>query len=65
MGAGHTVTALYEIVPAGRGRRSAGGRSVEVSAPAAAGAAARPIPSTELMTVKVRYKQPDGDGAAS
>ena len=38
IGAGHTVTALYEIVPAG--------------AAAAAG---------DLLTVKLRYKAPEGD----
>jgi Ca-activated chloride channel family protein len=57
MGAGHSVTALYEIVPAG------------VQVP---GASVDPLkyrgtahPSTaatdELLTVKVRYKDPDGD----
>ena len=59
IGAGHTVTALYEIVPAG----------VEVDAPAVdplkyqqapprAGAAGV---ADELLTVKLRYKAPDGD----
>jgi Ca-activated chloride channel family protein len=58
IGAGHTVTALYEIVPAGAGEveprvdplkyRDGGG----LSAASASG---------ELMTVKIRYKQPDGD----
>ncbi len=56
LGAGHTVTALYEIIPA------------------SADAALRPTPelkyqaseisaqanSNELLTVKFRYKQPDG-----
>jgi Ca-activated chloride channel family protein len=61
IGAGHAVTALYEIVPAG----------VDVPAPAAqklkyqTPAAGRPGPaSPELMTVKIRYKAPDGDKSA-
>jgi Ca-activated chloride channel homolog len=57
MGAGHSVTALYEIVPAGTPvdlptvdpLKYRGG-----SEPARANA-------DELMTVKVRYKDPDGD----
>jgi Ca-activated chloride channel family protein len=58
IGAGHAVTALYEIVPAG----------VEVPAPTVDGlkyqTAAQPKAdggAGELMTVKVRYKAPDGD----
>lgn len=53
MGAGHTVTALYEIVPGksdDAGLRYQGGRT--------ATEAAR---SGELALVKVRYKSPDGD----
>jgi Ca-activated chloride channel homolog len=59
MGAGHTVTALYELVPAGE------------AAPAAVdGLKYQPNPkptptvatnTTELMTIKVRYKEPTGD----
>ena len=58
VGAGHTVTALYEIVPAGapldvtlhevsalRYQRATGDRS----------------PSSELLHVAMRYKVPDGD----
>ena len=41
IGAGHSVTALYEIVPAGAGRRHAVGRSAEVPA-ADAAVGARP-----------------------
>ena len=58
IGAGHTVTALYEIVPVG----------VEVTVPGIDPlkyqTTPRPMPgaaSDELMTVKLRYKQPDGD----
>jgi Ca-activated chloride channel family protein len=58
IGAGHSVTALYEVVPAG----------VEIDAPRVdplryqrsvePTAAAR---SAELVTVKLRYKAPDGE----
>lgn len=61
IGAGHTVTALYEIVPAGN----------KVSLPAVdplkyqpADNASQPQKvegSDELLTVKLRYKAPDGD----
>jgi len=59
IGAGHTVTALYEIVPAG----------VEVDTPTVDPLKyQRPTQTTtsaagkdELMTVKLRYKAPDGD----
>ncbi|QNH62321.1 YfbK domain-containing protein [Hymenobacter sediminicola] len=54
LGAGHTVTALYEVVPVG--------------APAAvdklkyqASSAEKPAPaSADLLTVKMRYKEPQG-----
>ena len=63
MGAGHTVTALYELIPAGSneplksidplkyqsGHEQPGVMKVEVD------------PSAELMTVKLRYKEPDGN----
>jgi Ca-activated chloride channel family protein len=72
IGAGHTVTALYEVVPVGApdaakasgpavdalkyqptGRRDGGVASPVAAAPALA--------SDELLTLKVRYKEPDGD----
>ncbi|HEU4886091.1 MAG TPA: VWA domain-containing protein [Longimicrobium sp.] len=58
LGAGHTVTALYEVVPAGGGS----GDRPRVDPlryqdrRARAGAEA----SGELMTVKLRYKEPEG-----
>lgn len=62
MGAGHTVTILYEIIPAGT--RS---RSLRRTDPlrygaqhSAASAVAQRGLSAELATVKFRYKQPDG-----
>lgn len=73
IGAGHTVTALYEIVPVGaesaiganggpleelRYVRSVtdDAHSLRVSMPAGEPR----VPSEELLTVKVRYKKPDG-----
>ena len=58
LGAGHTVTALYEVIPAGlasavpvRGLDDLRYQSTEVRVEAA---------SPELMFVKLRYKDPDG-----
>jgi Ca-activated chloride channel family protein len=60
IGAGHTVTALYEIVPAGKAALLAG--TVDELKYAGPKPEAEPRPaSAELLTVKVRYKQPDGD----
>ncbi len=63
LGAGHTVTALYEVVPAGVAmpRPSVDPLRYQVQQPAENEA---PPPSRfedELMFVKVRYKDPDGD----
>jgi Ca-activated chloride channel family protein len=73
VGAGHTVTVLYEIVPAGvarsvdvRGRAEVDPLRYQqrASAPAAARStrptAANPY-AGEWLTVKVRYKAPDSD----
>jgi Ca-activated chloride channel family protein len=63
MGAGHTVTALYELIPAGSDE------SLKSIDPLKYQSQARqtepekkidPDPRAELMTVKLRYKQPDG-----
>ena len=59
IGAGHTVTALYEIVPTGKavGTPSVDPLKYQQSAkPTSEGAT-----SDELLTLKIRYKQPDGD----
>ena len=60
IGAGHTVTALYEIVPAGA--------ASDVRPPPVddlryqmQGAPNEAAQSGELLTLKIRYKQPDGD----
>ena len=58
IGAGHTVTALYEIIPPGEPLEGTGVDPLKYQeAPKPNGAAK----SGELMTVKLRYKQPDGD----
>ena len=55
IGAGHQVTALYEIVPAGA-RGWLPDRRYEANRPAAGSAGA----ASELAYVKLRYKLPDG-----
>jgi Ca-activated chloride channel family protein len=64
IGAGHAVTAIYEIVPAGvdvdRPRVDPLKYSPAPPASAAARAAAASY-DDELLTVKLRYKAPDGD----
>lgn len=59
IGAGHAVTALYEIIPAGEpvpGASSVDPLKYQKPEPLASGA---PV-SGDLLTVKLRYKQPDG-----
>ncbi len=54
IGAGHTVTALYEITPAGSGG--------ELNDPLRYGTSAEPAAvSDELGFLKLRYKTPEGD----
>lgn len=60
IGAGHTVTALYELVPAGNDTGLPGVDPLKYQKPSAP-VAERESASSELMTVKLRYKQPDGD----
>src|SRR5207253_8275771 len=59
IGAGHTVTALYELVPPDKEANVAGPKvdDLEFQKPAAAPAA----PSKQSLLVKLRYKQPEGD----
>ena len=62
MGAGHAVTALYEIVPPGEEIGAPGVDPLKYQRPADRPAPKmETIPSNELMTVKVRYKQPAGE----
>ena len=58
IGAGHSVTALYEIIPAGQPVPSASVDALKYqTVPATATSAAN---SDELLTVKIRYKTPEG-----
>jgi Ca-activated chloride channel family protein len=59
MGAGHTVTALYELVPPGA--PTPGGDVDPLRYQPQPERPAVVSQSNELMTVKVRYKAPDGD----
>ncbi|MBL7220633.1 MAG: VWA domain-containing protein [Phycisphaerae bacterium] len=58
IGAGHTVTALYQIVPAGQSVEAPSVDKLKYSHRTTPTAAAD---SSEMMTVKLRYKKPDGD----
>ena len=58
IGAGHTVTALYEIVPPGSALDVPTVDPLKYQPVARTQSAAA---SDELLTVKLRYKQPDGD----
>jgi Ca-activated chloride channel family protein len=56
LGAGHSVTALYEVVPVGAPTPKAGVDPLKYQTVKPSVAAH----SAEMMTVKLRYKQPDG-----
>jgi Ca-activated chloride channel homolog len=58
IGAGHSVTALYEVVPVGANTPGAGTDPLKYQKPGATTDAAR---SGEMVTVKLRYKPPTGD----
>ncbi|HEX8501850.1 MAG TPA: VWA domain-containing protein [Pyrinomonadaceae bacterium] len=58
IGAGHTVTALYEVVPAGERLENPGVDELKYGRPAPPAPGAN---AAELLTVKLRYKEPDGD----
>jgi Ca-activated chloride channel homolog len=57
IGAGHTVTALYEVVPVGATPVATGADSLTYQQVAIRQSARR---SSELMTVRLRYKEPTG-----
>ena len=65
IGAGHTVTAFYELIPAGRPVGDAPGVDpLKYAPPEVALGSSRERDhraSREWLTVKLRYKQPDGD----
>lgn len=54
IGSGHSVTALYEIIPADAGNADGGANLKYQTAPETTG-------SSELLTVSLRYKAPSGD----
>ncbi|MBN1252071.1 MAG: VWA domain-containing protein [Bacteroidales bacterium] len=53
IGAGHTVTALYEIIPASSKEIIPGSDKLEYQT-------TNVVNSDDLMTIKLRYKEPDG-----
>ena len=65
IGAGHTVTALYEVVPAGAEPNPAASvppvdpLKYQPTTPVVASLGK--ITSPEMLTVKLRYKEPDGE----
>jgi len=62
MGAGHTVTALYEVIPAGvRSNMYASVDALKYQKPKTIQDYNSFTDSPELLTVKLRYKQPDAD----
>ena len=64
IGAGHTVTALYELVPVGKEVGGPDGIPLKYASPTAPKPAADPAPganSPESLTVKIRFKAPEGD----
>ncbi len=58
IGAGHTVTALYEIIPPGQAVPEADVDPLKYQTPPAATQAAEA--SGELLTLKIRFKAPEG-----
>jgi len=54
LGAGHTVTALYELVPVGSAQQLIDPLKYQQATPTASAA------TTEVLTVKLRYKEPQG-----
>ena len=60
MGAGHTVTALYEVIPVGV-KNDYVGKVDDLKYQKKEKTVVRPTGSNELLTVKLRYKSPDKD----
>ena len=54
MGAGHAGTALYELIPADSAASVSGIDPLRYQESTV-------LPSDDLLTLKLRYKQPDGD----
>lgn len=62
MGSGHMVTALYEIIPAGSGEEAPSIDPLKYQTSANFGEKDEDF-SDELLTIKVRYKKPDGNAS--
>jgi Ca-activated chloride channel family protein len=59
IGAGHTVTALYEVVPAGAAMPTAGSVDpLKYQVPETPNSKLQTPKSNEMLTVKIRYKDP-------
>jgi Ca-activated chloride channel family protein len=61
IGAGHSVTALYEVVPAGSNLTTPEVDPLKYQKPRTSHKQTREAGSSEMFTVKLRYKKPDGD----
>lgn len=61
LGAGHTVTALYEIIPSGEYRFETGGAEPLIYQREAPKVSRPMFQSSDLMTVQLRYKEPDAN----
>jgi len=64
IGVGHTVTAFYEIVPAGAPQPNGGGVDVLKYQDTAPVVKAPAVASDEWLTLKLRHKHPQGDISA-
>lgn len=60
LGAGHTVTAFYEVIPVGV-KNDFVGKVDDLKYQKKQKVTVKPTGSTELLTVKLRYKAPDKD----
>jgi len=63
IGAGHTVTAFYEITPAGKPMPNANGIDALKYQKAKEKPQTELVASKDWFTLKLRYKQPDGDAS--
>lgn len=61
MGSGHNVTALYELVPAGSEERTPAVDPLKYQSIPAARRSSDEDGSDEYLTIKLRYKLPDGE----
>ena len=60
MGAGHTVTAFYEVIPTGI-KNEYVGKIDDLKYQKKEKVTVKPTGSNDLLTVKLRYKAPDKD----